>query len=93
MRLTLRTLLAHMDDVLEPNDRAEVGQKIEESEFAKTLMQRIRDVTSRLRLARLRSLAKVSPPTRIPWPSILTTPCTTNGFRNLKRSASNPMSI
>jgi len=39
-----------MDDVLEPNDRAEVGKKIEESEFAKTLMQRIRDVTSRLRL-------------------------------------------
>jgi hypothetical protein len=58
MRLTLRTLLAHMDDVLEPNDRAEVGQKIEESEFAKTLMQRIRDVTSRLRLGTPKILGK-----------------------------------
>lgn len=58
MRLTLRTLLAHMDDVLEPKDRAEVGQKIEESEFAKTLMQRIRDVTSRSRLGTPKVLGK-----------------------------------
>lgn len=58
MRLTLRTLLAHMDDVLEPNDRAEVGQKIEESEFAKTLLQRIRDVTARLRLGTPKVLGK-----------------------------------
>ncbi len=58
MRLTLRTLLAHMDDVLEPNDRAEVGQKIEESEFAKTLLQRIRDVTSRTRLGTPKVLGK-----------------------------------
>lgn len=58
MRLTLRTLLAHMDDVLEPNDRAEVGQKIEESEFAKTLLQRIRDVTARQRLGTPKVLGK-----------------------------------
>ena len=58
MRLTLRTLLAHMDDVLEPNDRAEVGQKIEESEFAKTLLQRISDVTARLRLGTPKVLGK-----------------------------------
>ncbi|MCA9237005.1 MAG: hypothetical protein KDA44_16140 [Planctomycetales bacterium] len=50
MRLTLRTLLAYMDDILDPADHEELGRKIEASDFAAELIHRSRDASRRLRL-------------------------------------------
>ena len=50
MRLTLRTMLAYLDDVLDSGETRELEQKIEESSFASGLVHRIRDSTRRLRL-------------------------------------------
>lgn len=50
MRLTLRTLLAYMDDILEPQQAKEIGAKIAQSDFASTLSSRIKDVLRRRRI-------------------------------------------
>ena len=50
MRLTLRTLLAYLDDTLEPAEAKLIGQKVAESDAAQELVARIREVTRRRRI-------------------------------------------
>ncbi len=50
MRLTLRTLLAYLDDTLEPAQAKVIGQKVAESDTAQELITRIKQVTRRRRL-------------------------------------------
>jgi hypothetical protein len=50
MRLTLRTLLAYLDDILEPSQTKEIGNKLAESKFASDLVDRIREVMRKRRL-------------------------------------------
>src|SRR5213082_1428270 len=50
MRLTLRTLLAYLDDTLEPGEIKTIGQKVAESDAAQELVARIKQVTRRRRL-------------------------------------------
>lgn len=52
MRLTLRTLLAYLDDRLPPANARELGQKIVNSPFATELADRIKSVVRRRRLAK-----------------------------------------
>jgi hypothetical protein len=50
VRLTLRTLLAYLDDTLEPSQAKLIGQKVAESDTAQELIARIKQVTRRRRL-------------------------------------------
>src|SRR5262245_42387982 len=50
MRLTLRTMLAYLDDLLDPADRDDIAQKISESQFARGLMQRLEQCSRQSRL-------------------------------------------
>jgi hypothetical protein len=50
MRLTLRTLLAYLDDTLEPAQAKIIGQKVAESDQARELMDHIKQVTRRRRI-------------------------------------------
>lgn len=49
-RLTLRTLLAYIDDTLEPHQARALGRKVAASPEAKQLIERIKKVTRRRRL-------------------------------------------
>jgi cytoskeletal protein RodZ len=50
VRLTLRTLLAYLDDTLEPLEIKTIGQKVAESDAAQELINRIKQVTRRRRI-------------------------------------------
>jgi hypothetical protein len=50
MRLTLRTLLAYLDDTLDAAEIKEIGEKVAESENAQKLINKLREVTRRRRL-------------------------------------------
>jgi hypothetical protein len=50
MRLTLRTLLAWLDDTLHPTQVTEIGKQVAESPFAQELSERIHRVTRQRRL-------------------------------------------
>lgn len=50
LRLTLRTLLAYLDDTLEPAQAKQIGEKVAESDLAQQMVERIKTVTRRRRL-------------------------------------------
>ncbi len=58
MRLTLRALIAYLDQSLEPADAKSIGDQIAASEAATNLMHRVRDVMHRLRLGAPKVLGK-----------------------------------
>jgi hypothetical protein len=50
MRLTLRTLLAYLDDTLDASEIKAIGEKVAESDAAQELVARLKQVTRRRRL-------------------------------------------
>ncbi len=60
MRLTLRTLLAYLDDVLEPAEAQDLGARIGDSEFATNLVHRIREAMRREKLGAPRLQGKAA---------------------------------
>ena len=50
MSLTVRTLLAYLDDTLDASEAKMIGQKVAESDAAQELIGRIKEVTRRRRL-------------------------------------------
>lgn len=67
MRLTLRTLLAYLDDILEPAQAKEIGEKIQESPLATSLVNKIQDVVRRRRIA----APELSGPGSAPDPNVI----------------------
>ena len=61
LRLTLRTLLAYLDDTLAPAQAKDIGQKVAESEFAQETVERIKTVTRRRRLTAKEAMAVARP--------------------------------
>src|ERR1700739_741024 len=55
LRLTLRTLLAWLDDTLSPSEVREIGRQVGESPVGKELVERIQRVTRQRRLTVPRS--------------------------------------
>src|SRR4051812_39089613 len=51
MRLTLRTLLAWLDDTLQPTQVREIGRQVSESPLAQELAERIHRVSRQRRLS------------------------------------------
>ena len=51
MRLTLRTLLSWLDDTLPAPEVRAIGQQVNESPYARELVDRIRKVTRQRRLS------------------------------------------
>src|SRR5688572_33108810 len=51
LRLTLRTLLAYLDDTLPPSQARDIGKKVAESDVAQQTVERIKTVTRRRRLS------------------------------------------
>lgn len=49
-RLTLRTLLAYLDDTLEPTETRSIGEKVQESQTAQEMIKRIKILVRRRRL-------------------------------------------
>ncbi len=66
MRLTLRTLLAYIDNVLSPTDAATLKQKIQESPKAEQLAERIRNSLTRTELAVMPALGQGNEDPNVP---------------------------
>jgi hypothetical protein len=67
VRLTLRTLLAYLDDILEPSHAREIGEKIAESAVASGMVTRVREVLRRRRI----TAPDVTGPTATPDPNVV----------------------
>src|SRR5438552_546792 len=64
LRLTLRTLLAYIDDTLAPAQARELGEKVAASEPARELIERIKRVTRRRALPPAGRRGPDGPPAR-----------------------------
>jgi hypothetical protein len=63
MRLTLRTLLAYLDDTLPPSEAKAMGTKLAESEQAQEIVERIKNVIRRRRLTVPPAASRMDPNT------------------------------